>query len=271
VGEILMERNRAIVLMYHQIDPEGVSPGWVPNGLADARYGVPLSAFREQMALLRERKIPVAGLDEFLSGEGKGSPVAPLSVIVTFDDGYASDFERAAPVMDELGIPATFFLATGHLGKEGMLTESRARDLGASPLFSLGSHGVTHRFLSHLSFEECEKEVLDSFESLAGLSRKGICSLSAPGGRTSDRVAIAVRRTGFRSLCTSRPGLYRQGGDPYSIPRLPVMKGWSAEDFLTRLDPDSSAFRRDRWIRSSKNLVRALLELPRTGTGRGVL
>ncbi|MEC4682650.1 MAG: polysaccharide deacetylase family protein [Nitrospirota bacterium] len=266
-----MEGRRAIVLMYHQIDPEGVSSGWVPNDLADSRYGVPLSDFREQMALLRERKIPVAGLAEFLSGEGKNSPDAPVSVIVTFDDGYASDFDRAAPVMEELGIPATFFLATGHLGKDGMLTESRARDLGAFPLFSLGSHGVTHRFLSHLPFEECEREVLDSFERLDGLSPKRTFSLSAPGGRTSDRVATAVRRTGFRSLCTSRPGFFRQGGDPYSIPRLPVMRGWSAEDFLMLLDPDSSAFQRNRWIRSSKNLVRALLEFPRTGTGRGVL
>jgi len=260
-----MGPGSVLVLMYHQIDPEEAPDSHVPNDLADPRYGVRLSAFREQMALLVERKIPVAGLDECLAGSIDGRP--PLSVVVTFDDGYASDFERAAPVLEELGLPATFFLATGHLGRPGMLTEGQAREISRSTLFSIGSHGVTHRFLSHLSRSECEEELERSLETLSSLSGKRDFSLSAPGGRANGFVANAAKSAGFRALLTSRPGVFRAGGDGFSIPRLPVMKSWEPEDFLSLLDPDSFPFWANSWVRSGKSLVRTVLEFPRTRGG----
>jgi peptidoglycan/xylan/chitin deacetylase (PgdA/CDA1 family) len=266
MGEIMMGASRTLVLMYHQIEPSGVPDGWVPNALADARYGVGLSDFREQMDIIRDRKIPVVRLSDCL--EGSAGSREPLSIVVTFDDGYASDLELAAPILEKLGIPATFFLTTGHLDRPGMLTGNQARDLARFPHFELGSHGVTHRFLSHLSPEDLFRELQDSFGTISELSGSKHVSLSAPGGRTSPLVARAVEEAGFRSLCTSRPGLFLDGGDRFSIPRLPIMKNPSISHFQALLDPNSLSFRLDSWVRSSKNLVRTALELPRTKTGR---
>ena len=40
-------------------------------------------------------------------------PARPLAI--SFDDGYADNFEVALPVLRKLGLPATFFVATGFL------------------------------------------------------------------------------------------------------------------------------------------------------------
>ena len=42
---------------------------------------------------------------------------------ITFDDGYADNAEVALPVLQRLGIPATFFIASGYLGQGCMFND----------------------------------------------------------------------------------------------------------------------------------------------------
>lgn len=257
---------QTLVLMYHQIDPEGVPDTWVPNDLADPRYGVKISVFREQMSILKSLKIPILGLNDLLEGS---SEIHHLSVVVTFDDGYATDLEGAALVLSDLEIPATFFLATGHMGREGMLTPAQARDLAQIPGFDLGSHGVTHRFLSHLPKSDCAEEMKRSIGTLANFSGKNRFSLSAPGGRTNECVASLAKSSGFLALLTSRPGVFSAGDDVFSIPRLPIMKNMSSKDFIALLNPNSFSFQTNQWIRIGKSLIQSALEFQKT-SGRKI-
>ncbi len=70
--------------------------------------------FRAQMSLLRERFNPVrfADLAAALAG---GPPLPPRAVIVSFDDGYDDNYRCAFPILRELGVPAMFFVSTGHI------------------------------------------------------------------------------------------------------------------------------------------------------------
>ncbi|WP_235499539.1 polysaccharide deacetylase family protein [Frateuria sp. Soil773] len=70
--------------------------------------------FREQMKLLKQRFQPMRLTDVAAALEA-GDALPADAVAVTFDDGYDDNYRIAYPILHELGIPATFFVSTGHI------------------------------------------------------------------------------------------------------------------------------------------------------------
>ena len=97
--------GRLVVLTFHRVRPGGDDPRTRAMRTLDA----PADDFRRLLAWMRERYEPLA-LADWLARE---APPARASFAVTFDDGWADNYHHAFPVLRELGIPATIFLATG--------------------------------------------------------------------------------------------------------------------------------------------------------------
>jgi peptidoglycan/xylan/chitin deacetylase (PgdA/CDA1 family) len=70
--------------------------------------------FRTQMMRLKERFRPMR-LSDVVAALDAGTELPPDTVAVTFDDGYDDNYRIAFPILRELGIPATFFVSTGHI------------------------------------------------------------------------------------------------------------------------------------------------------------
>lgn len=85
-----------VVLAYHRVTRKTFDPHQV---------AVTPENFRAQMLYLRQ-SVPLVRFEE------DWSAVRGPAVAVTFDDGYADNFHAALPILDELGIPATFFVST---------------------------------------------------------------------------------------------------------------------------------------------------------------
>src|SRR5215469_7744134 len=94
----------AAILMYHSVMPD-------PTAHADSLGGIihSESEFRAQMELLRRDYHPLS-LEEVVGNLKTGKPSPKRSVVVTFDDGYTDNSEVAMPILNELGIPATFYV-----------------------------------------------------------------------------------------------------------------------------------------------------------------
>lgn len=93
----------AMILAYHRVAELSSDP-W--------NMCVAPNRFREQMAALRDLRIPIiplAGLPHRL-GE-RGFP--RRAIAVTFDDGYDDFLHEAAPVLEEHEAPTTLFVTTG--------------------------------------------------------------------------------------------------------------------------------------------------------------
>jgi peptidoglycan/xylan/chitin deacetylase (PgdA/CDA1 family) len=107
LGPVLSGRSLA-VLCYHRV-VERVEHGLFPE-LNSAHPEV----FRQQLDMLGIDHEFVSEGDVIAWLEGKRSlPARP--VLLTFDDGYRDNYETVFPILVERGIPATFFLATGHM------------------------------------------------------------------------------------------------------------------------------------------------------------
>jgi peptidoglycan/xylan/chitin deacetylase (PgdA/CDA1 family) len=96
--------QRLLVLIYHRVHarPDALFPDEPDAG-----------AFRIQMQTLRE-DFRVLPLGEALRLRQQGRLPA-RAVCVTFDDGFADNATEALPILREIGLPATFFVATGYL------------------------------------------------------------------------------------------------------------------------------------------------------------
>lgn len=142
---LLADRQRTscaegMILLYHRVTNLKPDPQWLC---------VSPGRFSEQMELLRRSFHPLP-LGELVR-HGQQGTLPSNAVAVTFDDGYADNLSEALPILEQFQIPATIFVATGHLEKEHefwwdeiealMLANQRADSL------SLTLHGGTHTWM----------------------------------------------------------------------------------------------------------------------------
>lgn len=97
-------RDRFAILAYHRVLP-------VPDPLRD--YDIDATAFETIVATLAEH-FHVLPLTEALSHARRGS-LPPRTVCITFDDGYADNFEVAYDVLRRWNLHATFFVTSQYL------------------------------------------------------------------------------------------------------------------------------------------------------------
>lgn len=111
----------AAILMYHSVMPDPAEHSDSLGGIIHSE-----SEFRAQMELLARDYHPVS-LDEVV-GDLKGHKDLPSrSVVVTFDDGYADNSEVAMPILNQLGIPAIFYVTVDCVEQRKLPWPSRLR------------------------------------------------------------------------------------------------------------------------------------------------
>lgn len=165
--------NRLLVLTYHRVLPR-----------PDAMYPDEPDAatFRTFMRALVE-DFRVLPLGEALRLQA-GRRLPPRSVAVTFDDGFADNATEALPILRELGVPATFFIATGYLDGGAMFNSVVFEACRAAPAgtWATGTEefgdvetgdadsrpALAFRIIRRLKYEpaarriECARRLLDS-------------------------------------------------------------------------------------------------------------
>lgn len=99
------------VLAYHRVLPAAAEQAFdFDPELVSASAG----QFRAQMELLRRRFHPLR-FHDVIDAIDHGRPLPRRAIVVTFDDGYDDNYRIAFPILRELGVPATFFVSTGHI------------------------------------------------------------------------------------------------------------------------------------------------------------
>jgi peptidoglycan/xylan/chitin deacetylase (PgdA/CDA1 family) len=202
--------------MYHQVGEPAD---------AERRYVVTERAFDAQMESLSE-----GGFEVVSVGGALAAPSSRPRVVLTFDDGSASDRLFAADRLRARGFGATFYAVPGLFGRPGFLTAAQAREL-VDMGFEVGSHSMTHRYLTDLDPEALREEVAGSKRSLEDVLGRRVRHFACPGGRVDRRVTEAVRAAGYDSLATSRIGVNAAGADAFALARVPVYRQTTLGEF----------------------------------------
>jgi len=215
-----MRRGIAVpVWMYHDIadDPDAVP--------VDARpYVVSSKAFRDQLRLLAGLGIEATRLDAALD-TGDGGLPSSRRCVLTFDDGHESNCTRALASLVEADCKATFFVTVGWIGRARYMSWDQIKTLAAAGM-EIGSHSMTHRPPSTLTPAELLAEMSESKQRLEDRLGLPVLTASSPTGFYNPGIIAAARAAGYKALCYGRIALWRDRGDAFRIPRLPI-KRWT--------------------------------------------
>src|SRR5205814_389106 len=135
-------RARVPILEYHVVTA-------APSGAAFPQLWVARDRFAAEMAALRRHGYDAVTLAAAVNAWRRGGPLPSRPVVITFDDGYRSDFTHAGPVLRRLHWPGVLNLALNNL-RRGDITAPEVRrliDWG----WEIDSHTLTHPDLTTLA------------------------------------------------------------------------------------------------------------------------
>ena len=240
------------VLMYHDLADR---LDQVPA--AHRPYVVSTDAFRGQMRLLKEATLGGTRLDAVL-----GPPPASVSrgriCVITFDDGHESNYTHALPLLQEVGLRATFFVTVGRIGQTPYMSWEQINALDSAGM-EIGSHSMTHRPPASLTRSELYGEMDDSKRLLEDRLGRSVVSASSPTGFFNPQMVSVVRDIGYRALCIGRIALWKDPHDCFRIPRIPVKIQTGQEEFRRMLLGDPMLLLMLRGRQVVRNSLKAAL------------
>lgn len=109
-GAFSGQRCRLPVLMYHHFVTDQAAAEKEQAGEELLGTVVSEGRFREQMTALQQAGYHTVTLAQIQAFVLSGEPMPDKPVLITMDDGYTSNLEIAAPILEELGMCATVFV-----------------------------------------------------------------------------------------------------------------------------------------------------------------
>jgi peptidoglycan/xylan/chitin deacetylase (PgdA/CDA1 family) len=243
-------------------------------GVREPTYNVTPERFRRQLAELLARGFrpwPLRGVLEYAR---RGLPIPERTFVVTFDDGYENVYRNAWPVLRELHVPATVFLATAFLDSDAPfpfddwpakgsgrvpgeawrpLRTAQCVDMRASGLVELGAHTHTHAdFRQHP--DELERDLSRCVAVIRERFGLTDVTFAFPGGFTAPELVAAAKRVGVLCGLTSEGDLVHPASDPFQWGRVEVTDADSGATIAAWLGGWHSLPRRlEGWLKRSKS------------------
>jgi peptidoglycan/xylan/chitin deacetylase (PgdA/CDA1 family) len=177
---------------------------------------------------------------------------------LTFDDGCASDYEEAFPVLRELGMRATFFVVPTLVETPGYVTWPQLREMVAAGM-EIGSHSLTHPFVHELDADGIRREFGDSKHIIEDRLGCAVRSASLPRGWEPPDFEPILGELGYRVFCTSRVGWWYPGGRALAMPRVAVRRGMLPEEFADIVAAAPRSLWRMQMVEAAKNVAKRCL------------
>src|SRR2546421_6345113 len=109
------------------------------------------AAFEAQMKELKDKGVTVISMQDLLAWKRGEKNIPPRCAVITFDDGWKSQYEVAWPILKKFGYPVTMFIYTegvrgGSLGGGEAITWEQLADMRDNGV-DIEAHTATHQDL----------------------------------------------------------------------------------------------------------------------------
>jgi peptidoglycan/xylan/chitin deacetylase (PgdA/CDA1 family) len=214
---VVDQTAQVIIFCYHRLVDKIRYPG----------TEITPAAFEAQMKELKDRGITVIPMQDLLAWKRGEKNIPPRCAVVSFDDGWKSQYEVAWPIMKKYGYPFTMFIYTegvrgGSLGGGEAITWEQLADMRDNGV-DIQAHSATHQDLreghtimianpggkrtrTKLTGPQYEQwmqnEVVGSKQLLEQRLGIKVNCFAVPFGNYNEHVKETARKSGYEAMFT---------------------------------------------------------------------
>ncbi|WHH58371.1 polysaccharide deacetylase family protein [Petroclostridium sp. X23] len=183
------------ILLYHNImddfDPKQSSVHISPK------------LFEEHMLSLKNAGFHTIDFNQYYDYRINGQPLPEKPVIITFDDGYSSNYEQAFPTLKRLDMKATIFILTGRMGAADDVTYphftwKQAREMQESGVIDIQSHSDLHPNMMQQSVGRVQLELRRSKYLIEKNLNKTCDVFAYPYGLYNNQAQEMAEKAGYK-------------------------------------------------------------------------
>jgi peptidoglycan/xylan/chitin deacetylase (PgdA/CDA1 family) len=222
---------RIVILTYHRIT----------DSIPSDEYDRTRTDFENDLIYIRDHNFMLLSMDDLLLYKDGDLKLNYDGIIITFDDGYESNYSIAYPLLTTYKMPATFFLTTEWIDTPGFTLWSEVwlmsqyTDPDDKKPFVMGSHTSSHPYLEQSEPDfATHQDYLDFLNTELGDSKIWITDITGQptmflalpygdGANNQDIINVAQEK-GYSGIRTSVWDSFVPGTmDIYALPCIPVL------------------------------------------------
>ena len=209
--------SKVPILVYHHVSQSA------PEGSAGLRrLTVTADVFAQQMQYLQDNGYHVITFSDLADYFAHGRELPTLPVIISFDDGWETQFEYALPSLEKYHYPATFFVITDYIGRPGFISWSQLQTLLTDGM-KIGSHSRSHPRLNRIKDPAMLwDQIYTSKTILESQLETSVEEFAYPYGKYNAEAAAAVKQAGYRAGRGCCSGIAHTSSDVFTLKAIMV-------------------------------------------------
>ncbi|MEI8174994.1 MAG: polysaccharide deacetylase family protein [bacterium] len=187
------------IFVYHSLGPIKIKK----ESAIQLHYRVTSDVFEMQMKYLKDNGYNPISFSTYVNSLTNNTELPNKAMVLTFDDGWKTQYKYAVPILEKYGFTATFFIVSDYasLNYGAFMNIDELKVLIANG-FDIGSHTKTHPVLSRISSEKAVIELTESKKTLEDALGIKITTLAYPyyvSGKTIRDLAESAGYSGARA------------------------------------------------------------------------
>lgn len=204
-------KNNYIVLLFHGIDGKDF-------------YSIDLKKFKSILSKIKQKDVNVTSIEDKKLNEDYENK---KYISITFDDGLITDYSKAFPNLLENNMNASFFVSPNFVGDKGYVSWSNLREM-VNYGMQVGSHGLSHKYLSMMSREKLIDEIVRSKKIIEDKLSIPVKSFSIPHDDSFKQLDRVLYENGYTFILNSMPDF--NGYNSTKINRISISKNISLNE-----------------------------------------
>lgn len=159
-------------------------------------------SFEENIKTFLENGYTIISMKELALAENGKMELPSKPIVITFDDGYYSNYEYIYPILKQYNVKASIFIVTDKIAQEiddiKYLGWEECLEMQNSGIVEIGSHSKKHVFYDKRSVRELRDDVKESYKEIEkNLGKQDLKIFAYPYGAYTNETVRTLKNNGI--------------------------------------------------------------------------